>query len=211
MSNIAIKGGATGTGVFTLESPATNTNRTLTLPDEAGTVLTSAGVPSSAMPAGSVLQVQYAKNILAGSVTNTTADIVTVSVTKQLSNSKFMIAGGTYLAKLSNNVNQDTADPSLMFRADGVTLVTGLTGSNVGGFWGSDVPVWELDGGSYGATYDMFPHNSMQEYVGSHAAGTTIVFSLALRTSTLGAYYNRSYGTPLSNGMTYIQVMEIAQ
>ena len=39
MSNIAIQGAATGTGVFTLASPATNTNRTLTLPDEAGTVL----------------------------------------------------------------------------------------------------------------------------------------------------------------------------
>jgi hypothetical protein len=57
MSNIAIKGAATGTGVFTLESPATNTDRTLVLPDEAGTVLTTAGVPSSAMPAGSVLQI----------------------------------------------------------------------------------------------------------------------------------------------------------
>ena len=38
MSNIAIKGATTGTGVFTLESPATNTDRTLTLPDEAGTI-----------------------------------------------------------------------------------------------------------------------------------------------------------------------------
>ena len=42
MSQIAIKGATTGTGVFTLESPATNTDRTLVLPDEAGTVLTSA-------------------------------------------------------------------------------------------------------------------------------------------------------------------------
>ena len=42
MSKIAIKGATTGTGVFTLESPATNTDRTLILPDEAGTVLTSA-------------------------------------------------------------------------------------------------------------------------------------------------------------------------
>ena len=47
MSNISIKGAATGTGVFTLESPATNTGRTLVLPDEAGTILTTAtaGVP----------------------------------------------------------------------------------------------------------------------------------------------------------------------
>ena len=47
MSKVAIQGAATGTGVFTLASPATNTDRTLVLPDEAGTVLTSAtpGVP----------------------------------------------------------------------------------------------------------------------------------------------------------------------
>ena len=45
MSKIAIKGATTGTGVFTLESPATNTDRTLILPDEAGTVLTS-GTPT---------------------------------------------------------------------------------------------------------------------------------------------------------------------
>ena len=38
MSNIAIKGAATGSGTFTLEAPATSTNRTLTLPDEAGTL-----------------------------------------------------------------------------------------------------------------------------------------------------------------------------
>ena len=42
MSNIAIKGAATGSGTFTLEAPATSTNRTLTLPDEAGTILTTA-------------------------------------------------------------------------------------------------------------------------------------------------------------------------
>jgi hypothetical protein len=47
MSKIALTPSATGTGVFTISSPATNTNRTLTLPDEAGTVLTTAtaGVP----------------------------------------------------------------------------------------------------------------------------------------------------------------------
>jgi hypothetical protein len=54
MSKISITPNASGTGVFTISSPATNTNRTLTLPDEAGTVLTSAsnsrtGTTSQAM------------------------------------------------------------------------------------------------------------------------------------------------------------------
>ena len=42
MSKISITPNPSGTGVFTISSPATSTDRTLTLPDEAGTVLTSA-------------------------------------------------------------------------------------------------------------------------------------------------------------------------
>lgn len=48
MSKVAIQGNASGTGTFTIQSPATNTDRVLSLPDEAGTVLTSASsIPSS--------------------------------------------------------------------------------------------------------------------------------------------------------------------
>jgi hypothetical protein len=54
MSKIALTPNATGTGVFTISSPATNTNRTLTLPDEAGTVLTSASSLASANLTGTV-------------------------------------------------------------------------------------------------------------------------------------------------------------
>ena len=42
MSKIALSPNASGTGVFTIASPSGNTDRTLTLPDEAGTVLTTA-------------------------------------------------------------------------------------------------------------------------------------------------------------------------
>ena len=47
MSKVTIQGDASGTGIFTIASPNSNTDRTLVLPDEAGTVLTSAtpGVP----------------------------------------------------------------------------------------------------------------------------------------------------------------------
>jgi len=47
MSKVKIEGNASGTGVFTIAAPNSNTDRTLTLPDEAGTVLTSASdIPS---------------------------------------------------------------------------------------------------------------------------------------------------------------------
>ena len=57
MSKVVIAGNASGTGVYTLEAPNGNTDRTLVLPDEAGTIITTAGVPASAMPAGSIVQV----------------------------------------------------------------------------------------------------------------------------------------------------------
>ena len=40
MSKISLQPNASGTGTFTLAAPDSNTNRTLTLPDEAGVVLT---------------------------------------------------------------------------------------------------------------------------------------------------------------------------
>ena len=49
MSKVAITGNASGTGVFTVASPNSNVDRVLTLPDESGTVITTATtlVPST--------------------------------------------------------------------------------------------------------------------------------------------------------------------
>ena len=96
MSKIAIAGATTGTGTFTLASPATNTDRVLTLPDEAGTVLTTAGVPASAMPAGSVLQV--ATVLLDTDQTIATASFVditnaSISFTPKSATSKIIVRG----------------------------------------------------------------------------------------------------------------------
>ena len=54
MSKIALTPNASGTGTFTIASPNSNTDRTLTLPDEAGTVLTSASTidSSKVLPSG---------------------------------------------------------------------------------------------------------------------------------------------------------------
>ena len=41
MSNVKIKGNASGTGSLTIEAPNTNTDRTLTLPDSTGTLVHS--------------------------------------------------------------------------------------------------------------------------------------------------------------------------
>ena len=109
MSNIAIQGAATGTGVFTLASPATNTNRTLTLPDEAGTVLTTASsltagnltgsVPTSAMPAGSVLQVVSVNKTNSFSTSSSSDQDTSLgaSITPSSASSKILIIATTML------------------------------------------------------------------------------------------------------------------
>jgi hypothetical protein len=45
MAKVKIQGHASGTGVFTLTSPNSDTDRTITLPDATATLLTSADVP----------------------------------------------------------------------------------------------------------------------------------------------------------------------
>ena len=45
MSKISLEPNASGAGTFTLAAPNSNTNRTLTLPDESGTVATTENIP----------------------------------------------------------------------------------------------------------------------------------------------------------------------
>ena len=70
MSKIALKGNASGTGTFQIEAPNSNTDRTLVLPDEAGTVLTSASdITPSASPVFDVRAVDIDQSISSGSFT----------------------------------------------------------------------------------------------------------------------------------------------
>ena len=46
MSNAILKGNASGTGSVTLESPNTNSDRTIALPDSDGTVMVSGNMPA---------------------------------------------------------------------------------------------------------------------------------------------------------------------
>jgi len=57
MSQIKLSPNASGTGVFTIDAPNSNTNRTFSLPDETGTVLTT---ESTTMPKVPVVQLEGA-------------------------------------------------------------------------------------------------------------------------------------------------------
>ena len=51
MSLVKIQGNASGTGIFTVAAPNSNTDRTLTLPDNTGTLLSSASTFAATGPA----------------------------------------------------------------------------------------------------------------------------------------------------------------
>ena len=53
MSLVKIQGNASGTGIFTIAAPATNTDRTLTLPDSTGTIATAESTLSQFNASGS--------------------------------------------------------------------------------------------------------------------------------------------------------------
>lgn len=80
MSNIAMQGGATGTGTVTLLAPVTNTNRTINLPDSNGTVVStgSTAVVSQAMLAAGVAGngPAFSASVASQSISDTTLTIV---------------------------------------------------------------------------------------------------------------------------------------
>jgi hypothetical protein len=132
MSLIAMQGGATGTGTVTLLAPITNTNRTLTLPDATGTVLTNA--TTTGFPAGSVLQVVQGDLASTFSTSSSSATDTGLSATITPSSSSSKI-----LAFLDSHGGQDTNGRSCFYflvrssttikSAD--NLQTGTTGSNM--------------------------------------------------------------------------------
>ncbi len=98
MSKISLTPNASGTANFTIASPATNTDRTLTLPDNTGTILTSAS--NTNFPAGSVLQVVQSTSSSNTSTSSTSFvdTTVTLSITPSKSSNKILLiwAGNTY-------------------------------------------------------------------------------------------------------------------
>jgi len=97
LSKITLSGNASGTGTFTIASPGTNTDRTLNLPDNSGTVLTSASDLVGVTGVGKVLQVvSVTKSDTFSTTSGSMVDItgLSASITPSSSGSKILITGG---------------------------------------------------------------------------------------------------------------------
>jgi len=122
MSSIAITGGATGTGVFSLVAPSTNTNRTLTLPDSAGTVATAESTLSQFNATGSApvyacrawvnfngqgtVAIRASGNV--SSITDNGTGNYTVNFTTAMPDADYAVAFGGYEYTSSGVLSQTT-------------------------------------------------------------------------------------------------------
>jgi hypothetical protein len=142
VSKIAIEGNASGTGTLTIAAPNTNTNHTLALPDEAGTVLTSvSSLPAAnltgSLPAGiggKVLQVvQHTFSNLQNSTSSSSyVDTgVTGSITPTSASSKILVVvSGQSMAAASTNGAAALKRGSTVV-ADGISWFTAGSNSNI--------------------------------------------------------------------------------
>ena len=133
MSKIALTPSATGTGVFTISSPATNTNRTLTLPDEAGTV-------DLLQRAGNVLQVVQTITKTSYSTTSSSWTPLCDSclITPTSASSKFVILF-TGMMQVPSGADNFV---SILRTVGGVTTPVEEYGASRGMFTSEDISGW---------------------------------------------------------------------
>jgi len=186
MSKVTIQGAATGTGVFTLASPATNTDRTLVLPDEAGTMALQGGAG-----VGKVLQVVSTTSTTVTSTTSTSyVDVsgLALAITPTLSTSKILVIA-------SVNYSSSSTGDNAFFRLmrDATSIGNGNSDICFGGRMGTT-------GGVQAGSIN---------YLDSPATTSATTYKFQFRADTATARVNER-GETGSDYSSHITLMEIA-
>lgn len=205
MSKIALTPNASGTGVFTIAAPNSNTDRTLTLPDVTGTILTNAS--NSNFPTGSVLQVVQTVKTDTYSTTSSSWVAVTglsVSITPSSSSNKILV-----LVQLTSGSDAGTnGGGAFRLYRDG-SEVTGSSGAAAGsrttGFAQSGAP----------ASSNWMVLSKNLTYLDSPASTSALSYQIYARAQNTisGTTVNKAYDDPDSADRvrltSTITVMEI--
>jgi len=198
MSKVTIQGDANGTGIFTIASPNSNTDRTLTLPDEAGTV-------DTLQRAGNVLQVvQGIKTDTASYADGDWRDtLLSVSITPSLSSSKIFVMYSGQFSSVSSSYNIYTR-----ITRNGTAIgIADLAGSRP---QATSASTRINDGNSYQSSYGFF--------LDAPASTSSLTYKLEVWCQTGGGtfYINRTAAGDSNNNdscprtASTITVMEIA-
>ena len=195
MSSIKLESNASGTGIFTIASPNSNTNRTLTLPDNTGTVLTSA--TTTGFPAGSVIQVVQAiySTLVTSSSTSFVDSGLSASITPTSASSKILILLNPVIGvyRQNNTVHGafNLVRGSTQINSIGAPSINGAVGS--GGFLVIDAP-------------------GSMVYLDSPATTSSTTYKMQMRVSTsadTGAVRLNNYPTAAGDSNSSITLMEI--
>lgn len=188
MSQVRVSGNASGTGILTVTSPNTNSNYTLTLPANTGTLLSSAST-------GAVLKVQQFYNI-----GNSTASSTLVSM---------QTARFSYTPVSTNS--------TLYFIHSAYTYMNpagGFAAGNCYGYWA----LAEYNGSTdvqLSSTAYMWNYNYSSTYMQSIGAQSTLQYNTPNTSTTtrlfntVGAVNYASY-TTLGVNSIYLTVIEVA-
>ena len=137
MSKISLEPNASGAGTFTLAAPNSNTNRTLTLPDEAGTILSDA----STIDSNNLQSDVYKQSNIIGTVSES-GGVPTGAIIESGSNANgefVKYADGTLICTTTKAIITDD-DPDRGFplngatRAQSVSYPASFVGNNPSGF-----------------------------------------------------------------------------
>lgn len=201
MSKIALSGNASGTGTLTIAAPNTNTDRTLTLPNNTGTILTNA--TTTGFPAGSVLQVVSATKTDTFSRTSSSSDFgdvtgLSVSITPSSASNKILI-----FANVSIGVTTSQRGTFRIVRDSTAIAVATSAGNRMAG-----TSAFESR-----STGDIIPTNGCFLDSPNTTSATTYKIQVSIEGSQL-VYVNRSSSDGDVNTITRtastITVMEIA-
>ena len=167
MSQVRVSGNASGTGIFTVAAPNSNTNRTLTLPDNTGTLISSA-------TAGTVLQV--VNNTSTTQVNTTSTSFVTTgfstSITPSSTSNKILV-----LFTVNGYITSSAYDIFTIYRG----------GTNIGGAtYGF--------GNLYGNTGDRFGQVSAS-YLDSPASTSSVTYTVYFRVTASTGWFNLNQET----------------
>jgi hypothetical protein len=127
MSSVIIQGNASGTGSVTVESPNTNSDYTLTLPAETGTILTNA-------TAGTVLQVvqaTYATEVQVASTSYTDTGL-SASITPTSATSKVLIVIAQQAETFRSTNSQVRGDFRILNESTAIFTQVGVVGLSAG-------------------------------------------------------------------------------
>jgi len=103
MSSVAISGNAGGTGVFTLASPSSSSNYTLTLPARTGTLITTAS-PGTVLQVQSVYLTSATQLTSSGALHELSTSLRIAFTPVSTSSTLYLECYGPYVSPQSNNL-----------------------------------------------------------------------------------------------------------